>query len=306
MPLAPRGNKTLWISSGVFLFLGGLIIVIPAQTMPVALFLPALYCIWAERWGRMNPFLISLVPVFLAVIPAFVQGVIPYVSLLLCGFIMRAMVKKGRVGLSVFIPACLLFSLFVIVLSLVAHAEGNTIYKIIQQWVGRMMEQVYQVYTSILSPGDLTTFKVQRPQLEEKIARFSPALTLAGLTFSLWLNLIIVAAVKKDLNLRTWKSPDWVLLLFIVSGLCTFVPLILVQAAGYNLLIMVSLVYFFQGLSIVAYYLDVRGWGTLLRWIIYLLILSQLYIMIIVALLGLFDTWFYFRKLIRKNKGELV
>jgi uncharacterized protein YybS (DUF2232 family) len=67
----------------------------------------------------------------------------------------------------------------------------------------------------------------------------------------------------------------------------------------------VGQVYFLQGLAIVSVFMDERKWPGMIRWPIYILILIQIYMMIIVAGFGLFDTWFDFRKRIRTPKGDI-
>jgi hypothetical protein len=73
---------------------------------------------------------------------------------------------------------------------------------------------------------------------------------------------------------------------------------------GLNLLILVGQSYFFQGIAIVASFMTHNKWPGFLRWPLYIFILIQVYIMVIVAGIGLFDTWFDFRKMIRTPKGE--
>ena len=120
--------------------------------------------------------------------------------------------------------------------------------------------------------------------------------------FVMWINLLIVSAIKPDLQLRTWKCPDWVVGVFIAAGIFTLIKVQTLQAIGLNVLIMVTLLYFYQGLAIVAFFMTQRKWARFIKWFIYILILSQIYIMIISAALGLFDTWFNFRKRIRNQK----
>lgn len=177
--------------------------------------------------------------------------------------------------------------------------------QVMQAWVHQVMDQVSDVYTKILNPADLTSFKTQRPFLEQTITRLLPAMTATTFIFMLWINLLLVAKTNKLIDLRNWRTPDWVVVVFIVSGICTLLAYPVVQTLGYNMFILVSLSYFFQGLSIVAYYLSEHQWVRLLRWVIYLLILSQFYIMMLIALCGLFDTWFYFRKRIQKEGEDI-
>jgi uncharacterized protein YybS (DUF2232 family) len=79
----------------------------------------------------------------------------------------------------------------------------------------------------------------------------------------------------------------------------------LLQTAGYNLLVIAGQVYFLQGLAILSVFMDERKWPGMIRGPIYILILIQIYMMIIVAGFGLFDTWFDFRKRIRTPKGDI-
>jgi uncharacterized protein YybS (DUF2232 family) len=110
---------------------------------------------------------------------------------------------------------------------------------------------------------------------------------------------------SKTIPLRDWKSPDWFIAFFILAGLLSLFQQKLLETIGLNLLIIVGQVYFFQGLAIISVFMHERQWPGLIRWPIYILILIQIYIMIIVAGFGLFDTWFNFRKRIRTPKGDI-
>jgi uncharacterized protein YybS (DUF2232 family) len=166
-----------------------------------------------------------------------------------------------------------------------------------------MMDQIALVYDQALSREQLLEFKINRPDLENRITRLFPALLSTGLSFVAWANLLIVASIKK-IGLKEWQSPYWLVYIFICACVMILLPLDNLSIVGGNLLIILCVSYFFHGMSIVGYFLHARRWGYLIRGLIYILILSQIYIMIVVAGLGLFDTWFEFRKRIKSTRRD--
>lgn len=304
MPQSTSGAKTLLLTGGVFLLLGlGLVMVPTPLVMTAALFLPSCYCLWAAEVPRPGWLGLALVPAMVGMIPAFQPGAVLYGALVLSGICMWAMLKQSQPGLAVALPTGCLLAFFLLGIFIIAQGSGMSVYQLIQQWIGRVMVQVNDMYAAVLTPADMKTFQTQRPLIETAVVQVFPALSAVGLIFLMWLNLLIVAGVKRAWDLKHWRSPDWVVALFILAALGVLAPQPMLQTAGYNLLIVVAAGYFFQGLSIVAFYMEARHWAVMIRWIIYLLILSQFYIMMTVALGGLFDTWFYFRKRI-KREGE--
>lgn len=304
MPQADRRSTTLSVLSGVFLFLGGLLITMPTPaTMTLALFLPGLYCIWAAALGGLRSGIIGLLPALLGIVPAYIYGSVLYMSLYCSGLSMFALLKRDRIGLAVMAPTALLMLILSAGITIHAEQAGISAVKVLETWVQQIMNQVADVYTGILSQADMASFTAQRPFYERTLLRLMPAMTAATFAFLFWANLLIVAGTDRRIDLRNWRSPDIIVALFILAGACTLVSNPVIQTLGINLFIAVSISYFFQGFSIIAYYLNEHQWSRVLRWAIYLLILSQFYIMMFTAALGLFDTWFYFRKRIQR-KGE--
>jgi uncharacterized protein YybS (DUF2232 family) len=139
--------------------------------------------------------------------------------------------------------------------------------------------------------------------MEKRIVNFLPALMAGTISFVAWVNLLIIAGAKQ-IQLNKWRVPDWIVIIFIIAAINTLLPYNICRIVGTNVLIMTCIVYFFQGMAIIGYFFSIRGWGHFTRGIIYVLILSQIYIMILVSGLGLFDTWFEFRKRIKPTIGD--
>ena len=114
MPLLNRGPKTLWIYTGVFLFMGVLVIVMTPQAVPLALCLPSIYCVFSERTAGINPVLVGLIPAVLIFIPPYFHSVVFYLCLLGCGVLLGRYVQRRNIGLAVVVPTCLIFFLFML------------------------------------------------------------------------------------------------------------------------------------------------------------------------------------------------
>lgn len=305
MPLSQRGPKTLLITTGVFLFIGILVVVATAQVLPFALFVPALYTIFSDRVHPWFKFILATaIPVTFVLAPGFIEGVALYASLIACGFLIRRFLTGRNAGMAVFAPSCLMFFLFVLGVWIMAVQEGASFHDIVSRWVREVMNQVALVYNQILSPGDLAEFRVSRAAMETRLAQLFWGLMASSVMSVMWLNVLIAAQVLKTVKLRSWKGPDWLVGFFIIAGIFILVNYDTIRILGLNLMIVVSQIYFFQGLAIVAAFLAGHNWSKVVRWVIYILILSQIYIMIAVTALGLFDTWFNFRNRIRSSEGD--
>jgi uncharacterized protein YybS (DUF2232 family) len=81
---------------------------------------------------------------------------------------------------------------------------------------------------------------------------------------------------------------------FVLSGALVVVPAL--QSLGYNGLLLVSFFFALQGLAVVAFYAHRLAGPPFLRVAVVVLVLVNPWAPHILALLGLFDTWFDFRK----------
>jgi len=76
-----------------------------------------------------------------------------------------------------------------------------------------------------------------------------------------------------------------------------FLPMEAPKYVSINCLIVLMLVYFFQGIAVVSFFFQKKRSPTALRMFCYSLIAVQLYFLILVIGLGFFDNWINFRKL---------
>jgi uncharacterized protein YybS (DUF2232 family) len=169
-----------------------------------------------------------------------------------------------------------------------------------------------EVYGAIgFSPQGMELVKESAPLMIEMTLRILPALAFAGCVTLILINLFLLLrrfperhslffGVSQDL--REWRSPEFLVWCFLTSGFALFIPgAAFVKTLALNLFLGIALFYFFQGLSIVAYYFHHKKVPYLFRSLAYVLIVFEQVCTIFVVALGLFDLWGDFRRL--KKKG---
>jgi hypothetical protein len=82
------------------------------------------------------------------------------------------------------------------------------------------------------------------------------------------------------------------------------VPVSSFKIIGLNSLLVILVIYFFQGIAVVSYFFEKKRFPTFLRLIFYtLLAIQQLFLLCVIGI-GLFDIWINFRKLNVENNGS--
>lgn len=95
---------------------------------------------------------------------------------------------------------------------------------------------------------------------------------------------------------RYWQLPEKLIWVAIGTGIFALVPLQPLRDIGINCLILLSVIYCFQGLSIVVFFMNKWKVPILLRSFFYVMIVFQSFGTILLLILGIADIWFDFRK----------
>jgi len=281
-----------------------LVVVTLPHALPIAVCIPALYCVFSDKSTRFPALGIAALPLVLIAVPQFFASGLIYACLLVCGVIMCRCIRMGYPGLAVCLPSVFIFALlFVNVLITASHQDIGS-GEVIRLWVGEILNEAAFMYEGVMPAGDVHEFRMNIPALKSRIATVFPGMVATTVVFLMWLNLLIISR-SRNLRLVHWRCPDWVVAIFILSGVCSLLSHDVLRGAGLNLLILVIQIYFFQGIAIVSFFMTEHGWIRIIRWALYILIVTQVYIMVAVSVLGLFDTWFNFRDKIRTApKGD--
>ena len=102
-----------------------------------------------------------------------------------------------------------------------------------------------------------------------------------------------------------FKLPEPTIWLFIFSVFATFFKTerAWINMVGLNVLNIVAILYFFQGLAVISYYLKITKTSPFWQTLIYLFAILQLFIAVV--LLGVLDYWFDFREKMKKKAAEI-
>ena len=171
------------------------------------------------------------------------------------------------------------------------------------------MERTLELYRSMGMPmeqnQDIPTIA---KQMASRMLEIVPALTVMGCTILVWANFLIcdkIVELRKSWSprwkeLKLWQAPERLVWVLVASGFCVLIPVEVLKVIAINVLMVVALTYFLQGISIVAFYFEKKSVPKFIRGMVYVLIGIQQLLTLLVTVLGLFDTWFDFRKLHRR------
>ena len=137
------------------------------------------------------------------------------------------------------------------------------------------------------------------------VLRITPAIAIVATLFVVWSNLLLARPLlrSRDLfcpdfgTLNEWKAPEPLVWLVILSGVLILMPNQGLKLLGINGLIIMMMIYFFQGIAIVSFYFEKKQFPKLLRGILYGLIALQQLVLLLVIAAGFLDMWIDFRRM---------
>ena len=140
--------------------------------------------------------------------------------------------------------------------------------------------------------------------LKYALIRIIPSISIAFLMVSAWLNLLATRLIFQNSQpgvpeygaLNCWKSPELLVWGVIASGAILFIPSDSLQILGSNILIVLSVIYFFQGIAVISYFFEKRKVSKPAMYLLYAFLVIHLPSVILVMGIGLFDVWADFRK----------
>jgi uncharacterized protein YybS (DUF2232 family) len=168
----------------------------------------------------------------------------------------------------------------------------------------QVMLQTYQEMG--LDAADAARMREAVSQVFGYIAKLFIALGLVGALLTSWLNLVVGRAIMRriygsgeisDLGLTRWSAPEHLIWPLIASGLGVALANGFWFWLSLNLLIVLGTVYFLHGIAVMAYLMDKFRLPVLMRIVIFMVLVAQIFLALMVALTGVFDTWFDFRRL---------
>lgn len=274
--------------------------------------LPVLF--YRTRLGRKYA---SFIPVaiilFLTIIgKGFSPEVFFYSGLMLLGFLLSESLEMNFSIEKTILFSCggvLLTGWFV--LFFYSNISGTDFFVLISDYMGKNFSLTLDLYREMGMPEDkLSIISDASEEIVYTLTRILPGLSAIVIVVTAWINILIAGSFfkKYDISfadfgkLKLWKAPEKLIWLTIICGISLILPLKALKIVSMNLIPILLLIYFFQGISIVAFYFDKKNFPKGLRILLYSLILLQAILKVFVIGIGFFDMWINFRKIGIDNK----
>lgn len=185
---------------------------------------------------------------------------------------------------------------------------------LVSGYVDRNLTLTFNLYKEMgVADESLKTLNDARETLVYYLTRIIPGLAAAMMIFTAWINILIAGSIfaRHDISfadygrLKHWKAPDQLVWVAIAAGAACMIPADPVIITGLNLLLVLMLIYFLQGISITAFYFDKKNFPVGLRALLYSLIMIQSILKLFIVGIGFFDTWVNFRKINSDKTGSI-
>ncbi len=176
----------------------------------------------------------------------------------------------------------------------------------ISDYISKNLRMTVSLYKEMGMPEEsIRLLETSITHITYVLVRILPSLIAAGLLFAGWINLLAARGLfhrwrmaYADFGaLNQWQSPEILVWGVIASIVMLLVPNTGIKVIGVNGLVVLMVIYFFQGIAVMSYYFEKKSIPLVLRWLIYAFIAIQQFLLLIVIGLGFFDVWANFRKL---------
>lgn len=273
-----------------------------------ALFIPLPILYYRIKLGRIIG---AFIPVFTGLVLLIVIGGIStdtlfFAELLLIGFLLGELI-----GLNLSIEKTILLTtaavLFSGLISLFIYSifSGTSITAVVSGYVAKNLELTMALYQSMgMSEENVRLISQTLEQIQQVLVRIIPAIVTASTLFVAWSNILLAKPLLRSRSLfypdfgslKMWKAPEALVWVVIGCALVLFIPVTTLKIIGSNGLLILMMIYFFQGIAIVSFYFEKKRFPRFVRFFLYALIALQQLILLIVIGLGFFDMWVNFRR----------
>ncbi|MFZ4858462.1 MAG: YybS family protein [Desulfuromonadaceae bacterium] len=226
-------------------------------------------------------------------------GMCGMISLLMPELLLRGM-SGSRVLFWTTAANLLIYATGIIVYGAVS---GINLQQLISAEISGSLKQAVALYEKGgVSGEELELLKSSMAVASDLLKRLYPALITAMLVIIAGCNLILVkkTTVNSAVTLHigdfvTFRNPDLLVWLLIACGFSLLLPLSLITTPALNMLLIILMLYFFQGMAVVSALIKKYSVPTLMRIFLYTMLIIQPYLLAFVAGIGIFDLWVDFR-----------
>ncbi|ACH39766.1 membrane protein DUF2232, putative [Citrifermentans bemidjiense Bem] len=205
----------------------------------------------------------------------------------------RSIVYSVAINLLVMLVAALLYS----------WDTGADLHAKVTKGVQSSITQTALLYEKAGVKGDeLKAMQESMQQAGELVITIYPALVTVSLGLVACMNLLVLARVANRVRMplyvgdfKKYRNPEPLVWLLIASGFGMLAPSTPVYLASLNVLIVVAALYSVQGFAVISHYFCKLQVPKFIRLLSALFLIIQPFMVLAVAVLGVFDLWGDFR-----------
>ncbi|OEU52349.1 MAG: hypothetical protein BA872_09870 [Desulfobacterales bacterium C00003060] len=212
---------------------------------------------------------------------------------------------KLSVEKTVGFTTCAVLTTGAVMLAMYSVLSTTSPWAVVSDYLEKSLNLALSMYRETNAPGeDIDMFARSLEEILYLTVRILPAILIVTTLFVVWSNLLIARFLlqRKHLfcpdfgKLNQWKAPEYLIWVAIASGVLLLFGHTGLKTLSINGLIVMSMIYFFQGIAIVSFYFEKKQFSRVLRGILYGLIAMQQLVLLVVIAVGFFDMWFDFRR----------
>jgi uncharacterized protein YybS (DUF2232 family) len=225
----------------------------------------------------------------------------------LMGLIMSELFRRNlSIGYTVLLGTGLMLLIGFVVLAIAGLSRNKTPMEVVLAYLKGSLDYTVQLYQGT-GEGEVDPARARQyvQLLTDILMKIYPALTTVGTGFVVWFTVVVSKPLFRAGKLRypqfgpmnRWSAPEHLIWGVIAAGFCLFLPLPQVKFAAVNVMIVLLAVYFFNGLSILLFFLSKYRVPLWIRVGVYALIVFQQIFALVIIGAGLFDQWVDFRRI---------
>ncbi len=228
-----------------------------------------------------------------------------FAQLMLLGFALGETFRRGLSIEKTVLYACCVFWAVAGLLYLSASSESGVI-STAEVFIEKNLELSIAYYEEMGAPQDqIQAIRNSLDQIRYFMFGIIPGAVVAATLFAAWCNLMLARIVFATAGiaypnfgpLRAWSAPEPLVWAVIASGIMLLIQEKNTFLLGLNGFLVLTTIYFFQGIAIISFFFEKKDFPPLLRYIFYAFIGMQLTMVWLVSGVGFFDMWLNFRKL---------
>jgi len=275
----------------------------------VGLFIPLPILFYRFKLGR-YPGLLILTAVTLIVASVVGWNSIGSVAFLfelgLVGLILPEVFEMNlSVEKTVGITTVAVLAMGIVMLSLYSLLSTTSPWTVVSDYLEQSVKLALAMYREMAPSEEKIGILAQSMEdIQYFMLRIIPAIVIVTTLFVVWSNLLLARYMLRSKQLfcpdfgrlNQWKTPESLIWVAIASGGLLLFGHPGIKMFGINGLIVIMMIYFFQGIAIVSFYFDKKQFPKVLRAILYSLIAIQQLLLLVVIAVGFFDMWIDFRR----------